>query len=277
VKTHAQPPRLLSHPELGEVLRAGTTEDDLSAERLQRNGELLAERLGSLTDPPSGDGSPPGAGGSAGSGAAMAVKAALLAGGAALAIGASWMWPRTEPASPSGTSESRATPEALEPASPPEEAAIPGRASSAPRQVPRQAVSPEEPPRSTLAEQLELVRSARAATRAGEPRRALELLDELDRRFRDSPLRDEAALERAEALLRAGDDTTAVVLLTRLAEEPSLAGKRPAILHTLGDAYVRQGDCTKAIASFEAALAAGLGEEARPAARLGIEHCSQKR
>lgn len=60
--------------------------------------------------------------------------------------------------------------------------------------------------------QLEALAEVRSALLAGQPGRALELLDGFDRRYRASPLAEEVALLRIDALLDAGRGAEAAAI-----------------------------------------------------------------
>lgn len=72
-------------------------------------------------------------------------------------------------------------------------------------------------PRSTLAEQLEQIKTARAALRAGDPARALSLLDAYQARSRGGELAAEASLLRIEALAASGRRGEAAELARKFA------------------------------------------------------------
>jgi hypothetical protein len=119
-----------------------------------------------------------------------------------------------------------------EPSPPPSFAAPPPRASapSAPRGIASHA--PAEPlpvaAHDALAEETRLLRQADAATRGGDGRRALELLDEHARRFPRGVLAEERGAERVLALCAAGRIGEARAAATRfLADRPQspLAGR----------------------------------------------------
>jgi TolA-binding protein len=76
-----------------------------------------------------------------------------------------------------------------------------------------------EPPPPSLAGEMDLLRRARAAVRAGDPRGALEHLEQHARRFPASPLAPEAAAVRIEATCAVGDRQTARSLADQFARQ----------------------------------------------------------
>jgi hypothetical protein len=78
---------------------------------------------------------------------------------------------------------------------------------AAPRRAPAQ--DPEQPPQDSLAQQLEQIKAVRAALRAGEPQRALELIEAYRARGNGDKLAAEASLLRIEALAMSGQKAAA--------------------------------------------------------------------
>lgn len=93
------------------------------------------------------------------------------------------------------------------------------------------------PPRPSLASEMELLRRARSALRAGDPRAALEHLERHAEQFPDSPLAPEAAAVRIEATCAVGDRETAGALADQFVRRwpdsplarrvPHLCGEEP--------------------------------------------------
>lgn len=99
----------------------------------------------------------------------------------------------------------------------------PASGSSATRDRARPPVVPPAPvPRAaSLAEELALLRDARAAARDDDPARSLALLDELDRRHPDGALHEERRAARVVALCASGDPSAAAEAARFLHELPS--------------------------------------------------------
>lgn len=132
--------------------------------------------------------------------------------------GASASKPATPPAQ---TGEPAVLPAPEAPAQPPSSAAVRGspRSEATRRATPTKADAGPAlfKPRSTLAEELEQIKSARAALRAGDPVRTLSLLDVYAARSRGGELGAEASLLRIEALAASGRRTEAARLAQKFA------------------------------------------------------------
>ena len=123
----------------------------------------------------------------------------------------------TSPPSPSVMS-----PPPVAPAQAPSSVAISGpkRPKETTRQLPlvkADAGASQGEPRSTLAEQLEQIKNARAALRAGDPARALALVDAYQARSRGGELSAEASLLQIEALAVSGGRSEAARLARKFA------------------------------------------------------------
>jgi len=79
----------------------------------------------------------------------------------------------------------------------------------APETPPVKPAAPPPPPHSTLTEEVTLIDGALAALRHHEPARALELLDDYDRRFPTGSMAPEATVARIQATLATGDGARA--------------------------------------------------------------------
>ncbi|WP_437592293.1 FecR domain-containing protein [Sorangium sp. So ce1000] len=87
----------------------------------------------------------------------------------------------------------------------------------------------EAPPRTSLTAENELLQSAMAARRRGQPRRAIERLDLLLRRYPDSPLAEIARVERLRAIEALGDkERTAAEARRYLRDYPQGFGREEA-------------------------------------------------
>ncbi len=164
-------------------------------------------------------------------GLGIAAKAGLAL---ALVAGTALLWPRPDPPA-SVSSPGPAVAEADAPDEP-DEPDVPIQSSPGSVQPPDDAVNPEivpepaaaepaPPPKQTrrpvqkeklapvavdsLAAELELMRSARTALRAGDPRRALSLVREHGRRYPDSSFAEERSSTEVMALCALGDKKSA--------------------------------------------------------------------
>lgn len=266
------PPRLVDDPDVGEALRAFRDGQPApSAERLAANRAALDARIG---------GSSPGAprwmrwGGAAGAGllaiAVMVVAPRFVdeevlpvtpievANATPVATAMSSAAPTTSP-----VAAATATP-ALAVAPPATEAVAASTTTPASSGIPG----------STLAEELRLYEEARAAAASESWDESLERLEELARRFPRTQLAPEAAVTRAEVLLRSGRGVEAQRLLESLVADPVHAGRRSELLRALGDLLRERGDCSSARARYRAALDAGATGEEASAARRGIGACA---
>jgi hypothetical protein len=124
--------------------------------------------------------------------------------------------------------------------------------------------APEPARPSAIAEESALIGAAlRRLRETDDAAGALALLDDHDARFGStSPLADEAATIRVEALLRIGSLARALALLDKLTPRP--AGRGRELLATRGELRAEAARCSEALADFEPLLAAeGKPEGAR--------------
>jgi len=315
----AGPPRLRHEPAFAKSL-SGLAQKELAPERLARNQQQLARRLGQLAQ------------GAAPTAAAGATGVLVKTGVVALLVGAAlagYLYfhespsplsspPLTEPSAPQTPSSptsmpgrhvaSSPVPESPAASPAPQTADAPssrpslgsvsvssarrqaggGRDSRAPDPAaPAAPAAPAEPTAlaapvaavvdddaTDLAEQLRLFTAARAAAQAGDYGQALAQLDELERRYPDTALRAELDLSRADYLARSGQERAAVTLLERLVADPEHVGRKAELLHTLGDLWRRQGDCTLATAAYREASQLGLAANQRAEVDRGLAACA---
>lgn len=102
---------------------------------------------------------------------------------------------------------------------PPAPAAPSSRAGSSDVATHAPSRAPASAPRATLAEELDWLKRARSALRAGDSGRALELLDAYDNELGGADLRDEASVLRIEALGAAGRHAEAHALAERFTSQ----------------------------------------------------------
>jgi TolA-binding protein len=134
--------------------------------------------------------------------------------------------------------------------------------------------APPVPPPSDLPVQIELYNQARAAAAARDFTGALDKLEELLRRFPQSPLRADAELTRADVLARANRLPDAANAFEALARDDMHRGRRGELLRTLGDLYRQLHDCTHATEAYTRALAEHLNEKDRADAQRGRDRCN---
>jgi hypothetical protein len=104
-----------------------------------------------------------------------------------------------------------------------------------------------------------LAESLRTLRKEHAPERALALVAEHDRRFPDGPLRRQADMVRAEALLRLGGQSAALSVLDSLPLESGVADRGLSLARAeLRAAHTR---CAGAISDFDRVLAVG-GDDA---------------
>ena len=116
-----------------------------------------------------------------------------------------------------------------------------------------------------LAESLRSLRKDHAAERA------LALVAENDRRFPDGPLRRQAAMVRAEVLLRLGRQSAALAVLESLPLEAGAADRGLSLARAeLRAAHAR---CAEAISDFDRVLAVELDDAAAERALYGRALC----
>jgi hypothetical protein len=231
--TRAAPPRLRDDAELGGLLRAAA-DDVPSAERLTRVGRTVRAAVAATPAAPA---------------AAPGAKLALIGAGFALVVGAAIGASGRDPderavidvAALDREEAARVAPAVATPVVPAEPpalrpTAVPARHAAGGGDRAMRARRPQaDPPRGDLAEQIERYDRARGLARRGEHVGAIAALDELTRRFPDSPLADEAALSRAEWLARAGRTREAIAAFERLLAADRYPGRAAELSRVLGD------------------------------------------
>jgi tetratricopeptide (TPR) repeat protein len=127
-----------------------------------------------------------------------------------------------------------------------------------------------------LAEQLALYDQAKDDAKSSKYARALERLDELERRYPDTALKPEIVLSRADYLARAGKRDEAIRFIEGAIADHRVIAKKAQVLRLLGDLWLDRGDCGKATDAFARALKYGLqGAEAQHAQK-GIDSCKTR-
>jgi hypothetical protein len=125
-----------------------------------------------------------------------------------------------------------------------------------PAQPPAFEAPADAPGLSPIAEEAVLVGTAlRKLRQDNDPGAALVLLDKHDARFAAGALGAEAKQTRIEALLRLGQQGSALSLLDTLA--PAASGYGRELLATRGELRSRAGRCVEALADFETLMASG--------------------
>jgi predicted negative regulator of RcsB-dependent stress response len=132
-----------------------------------------------------------------------------------------------------------------------------------------------ERPTDKLAAQLTLLRQARSQERNGNPGEAMALLDRLEGEYPESALKSEISLLRVRCFRSLGRESEGIALLDQLLLERQHQGRRAELLHVKGDLQLRRGDCTNAVPTLRAAIAAGLSPERERVAKTGIAHCQR--
>lgn len=267
-----KPPRLIEDPAYREALSAVKNEPGMSDERLDRN---LRSITPTISQPPP-------------AGPSLATTVLTLAGiGGLFAI----VWVALPALFPNAVPESTTPTPIADVASPAETPEVslppPGDTPVAPRTVaPTTPLATETPSISvadpgetpvpatgTLAQELALYEEARASAKSGDHAGALAKLDELARRFPVTTLAPEAAITRAEVLVKAKRLDDASALLSKLVADPVHAGRRAELERTLGDVERERGDCTSARLHYRAALDAGATGDEASAVRRGLGMC----
>lgn len=117
-----------------------------------------------------------------------------------------------------------------------------------------------------VSQEASLLRQALSALRRDhDPRRALGLLDEYDRRFGQGTLAREAASARAQALLKIGDNAGALSLLDRLPLGHD--GQTGELRVIRGELRSLSGRCRDALGDFDAVLRSSRGGDRDEIAR----------
>ncbi|OGQ89767.1 MAG: hypothetical protein A2289_12665 [Deltaproteobacteria bacterium RIFOXYA12_FULL_58_15] len=147
-----------------------------------------------------------------------------------------------------------------------------------PRQARNHSMRLEEPippvPHSDLPRQLELFDDAREAANAGDFDTALNRLTTLSDTFPQSPIQVEVLLARAEYMVKAGRDEEAIRFLEAVIEDPALASKKAQLFRLVADAWLRRGQCDRAVPAYQRALGLGLLDEDSINARAGLKKCA---
>lgn len=279
----SDPPRLIHDPRFAEVLEEMRTEQ-LSPARLTRNAAAIEQRITGIH----ADGATA-AGQSFVTAVKLAIPVGLAAAGAIYALVSTEVPPPpTEPPAPApmGVADAAAWPDVGATLS---DAAAPDAAITAHRIAPRRDIrrapdatlvapdaSVEAQTSSLLTEQIRRFEQVRALAGQGAYDLALEHLDELERRFPGGPLAAEAALSRADYLVRAGRDAQAIDVLAELIKDPRHTGRRGELLRLLGDLEAKRGACDRAITHYRRALTMDLPDRERQAALRGINACGSR-
>ena len=135
---------------------------------------------------------------------------------------------------------------------------------------------PAVPAPSQLPEQIRIYEEARDAGGRGDFATGVQRIDDLLARFPATPLRAEAELTRAEYLARANRVDEAVRALEALSGNATHKSRHGELLRTLGDLYRRSGDCTRALAAYDRALAMRLRDRDRKEAVAGRARCAKQ-
>jgi TolA-binding protein len=136
------------------------------------------------------------------------------------------------------------------------------------------APEPKKNGSSALNEQVRLFDDAKRHLRSNRFSKALKRLNELDRRFPESPLSRESKELRARSLAGLGRNREAAGTVRHLLEFNIPTRKKAQLLRFLGDLQVRQGQCEDAVESYRRALGLGLPGAESSAAKAGIRQCS---
>lgn len=135
---------------------------------------------------------------------------------------------------------------------------------------------PAVPAPSELPEQIRLYEEARDAGARRDYATGVQRIDDLLARFPATPLRAEAELTRAEYLARANRVDEAVRALEALIGNATHRSRHGELLRTLGDLYRRSGDCTRALAAYDRALAMRLRDRDRKEVIAGRARCAKQ-
>jgi tetratricopeptide (TPR) repeat protein len=123
-----------------------------------------------------------------------------------------------------------------------------------------------------VSQEAAILRQALSALRKErDPRRALALLDDYDRRFGTGALAWEATSARAQALLALGERTHALALLDKLPLRQD--GQTGGLWVTRGELRSLAGRCAEALRDFEAILGAQSDRDQTARALYGRASC----
>ena len=271
MKPDVRPPRLLDSPEFGALLKSAARRQ-LNPARLARNGLAIQGQVAALSAAGSAS-SVTGAGLKAATVTKIILPVVVVAAGVTVLLRN-----ETPPSPPMSVSPAQplpgveATPRPV--VEPPAPESLPAATHRERPRADTRATNPTPPkPTSELPDQLQLFERARAAAAIGDYERALSLLDELERRHPQGPLRVEVLLSRADTLSRAGRDAEAEAFIQSILDRPELFGKKAELLRLLADHWMRRGACARAVPAYQQALGLGLEGEDADAARAGLKKC----
>lgn len=263
------PPRLVADPELSEAIR-WTQEDNLSSERLTKGEDALIARLKTPSPPPNS----PAATGTT-TAAAKLMLPLLAVTGVALYFGMRDETPlRSEPAVPAREQPEPAEHDISEARGhgPEAEQRTELVVEPTPPQKRRDA-GHTKPVDGVLDEQLAIFQRAKAVADRGAADEALRLLDELEARYPETPLREEIAVSRAHYFVTAERLNEARKQIQLLLTDPAHEGRTGELLRLLGDVWIKGGNCTRAVETYRRAQSHRLSDSERQAVARGIEKC----
>lgn len=275
---NASPPRLKEDPEFGDVLQDAAAEDELTPERIARNGEKVRQRIAAL--------------GLAATSLSPTIAGWLkvMGGGAIVAaVGTGVYFTMNPPTSVDDLVESVPTlvaiaTEEISPAATPVVIETPvGTQIAMIAPTPSIALSTGTPEAtavptadatvdsSALAEQLADFESARAAANRGQFDVALQQLDALEKQWPDSPLAAEIELSRADYLVRSGRLQEATEVISALVLDPAHAPRRAELYQVLGDLWIKLDNCPNAVTAYKQVV--DMSDEVDEGVSMGLRKC----
>lgn len=127
---------------------------------------------------------------------------------------------------------------------------------------------------SELPAQLRLFHSAQSLGKTGSYSSALTIIEQLLTRYPHTPLRAEAEFSQVDFLIRAGRNQEALPKIRKLLNDPNHQGRQGELWRVLGNILQIQGNCSEAIKAYQHALAFPLRKEEIVSIRHALKKCA---